>query len=153
MAINNTSKFGNIQQSIIRFFYTEIEKTLSIPIYFDRDTFDPDDGDTQWYAFGFGDVRIVNGMSSIPIECFACTKSDVQGIDVSGMRDIILGAITDLTDYQSIRRIPLYNIVGAVWTEISKIYFQTEVPMTGPLNGPQGIKFIKMLITAKTPSG
>jgi hypothetical protein len=151
MAIDSTASLRNINSSIRRFYSEQIETNLSIPVFFDKNIFDPDGEPEKWVTFKFLDNEI-KPLSFIPVEAIACTTGDTQGIKCEGLRDVIVDVSTDTSEFANIRRIPLYDFDQNPIVEISAIRIDNNFPCSGAMDGPQGIKFQKINIVLRTPS-
>ena len=151
MAIDASASLGNIQRSIKRFFREEIETALSIPVYYDRSLFEPDGEPQKWVYIKFNDSEIKT-MSNIGLSVYACTDKDTDFLDCADLRDSIIDVCTDSTDMCGVKRFTLYSISGATWTAYSKILIANRFLDSGVLEGPQGVKFIKIIMMLRTPS-
>jgi hypothetical protein len=151
VAIDPTASLKNINSSIRQYYSEQIETNLGIPVYFDKNIFDPDGETDKWITFKFLDNEI-KPLSFIPIEAIVCTRGDTQGIECEGLRDIVVNVSTDTSEFANIRRIHLYDFDQNPLVKISAIRIDNSFPCSGVMDGPQGIKFMKLNITLRTPS-
>jgi hypothetical protein len=132
MAIDPSLSETCLKNSIKKFFVDNIFTAESIDIDFDVQYVLPKLADIKvdkWISVKFGSI---NGgtLSKSHVILHLFTRKDTEGIDLSAMRDIIVGKLFDETATDGVVRIPFYDLlwnqVGGIMTRISS---EAEEPM------------------------
>ena len=129
MALDNTAKEANIQDSIKKYFVDNLYRTDGIALSFDKSIAVPKlTGQprtvTRWVNIAIGSIDM-GYLAEIVLNIYCCTIKDNEGFRLAHLRDIVIDYLSDRTQTDGMRRIPLYrSYADQEWTKIGSMVVQ-----------------------------
>jgi hypothetical protein len=109
--IHSTASLANVHDSMKKYFIDNLYTIENISTMFDRSLSDPATVDLalqQWVVINFGEL-VPGNVSRISLDIYCCTREDIEGYNLTRLRDTVLGYLTDNTALDGKRRIKLYQ--------------------------------------------
>jgi len=146
--LDQTAKIYNVQKSFKRYIIDNVNRIENIRVSFDKDLSPP-----QKQGVAYDSWLSVNFGSSLPdtvaiqmVRLVCCARKDTEADDLSQMVDVVMGYLTDITQTNKERRIPLYNI--STWAIVGSmlVFIDSE---SGIQESTDGTKFKIINLTLK----
>lgn len=144
MALDPTACESNVMASIKKFLIDNLSTGEGYGLSFDKGLAVPkiqgEAAVTNWIAVQFGSMD-TETLSSQGINIFVCTRKDKEGYELAQMRDVVMGYLTDSSQPDGTRRIPLYNSnAGRPWAKVGGMVIQLD-PQSGQMTAEDKTKF------------
>lgn len=119
MSLDPTARETNVRDSIKKFFIDNLHKIEGIKLLFDVKLSDPylhDKQITRWVTIQFGSM-LMGSLSTLTLNLYLSTRGDPEWFRLAQLRDTVMGYITDSTQTDGMKRIPLYrSSASEAWT-------------------------------------
>jgi hypothetical protein len=141
MALDETAKLANVKDSIKKFFVDNVARTENKKLTFDKALSVPKiQGDApanEWVSVRLGDLT-TEVLSTQYLSVYVCTRQDGEGFKLSRLRDVVFNYLSDSTQTDGFKRIPLYRSDN--WTSVGN-FLVTEVFESGDMEGADETKY------------
>lgn len=150
MSLDHTAKESNVKDSIKKFFVDNIYTAEGIHLSFDRFLDAAELMETspptilQWVTVVMGDI-VRDIMGTILVDLYCCTRQDPEGSALSILSDTVMGYLTDITQTDTMKRIPFYRSDTTPWTLLGALLVH-EIQESRELVAPDKSKY--KMITA-----
>jgi hypothetical protein len=143
MALDQTSKEGNILASIKKFLIDNLHSVAGYHMTFDKGLAVPKVQGHEvdrWISVQFGSMEMSDTIATKHMEIIPCSRKDKEFYELSNMRDDIVGYLTDIGQPDGVRRIGLYNSTAQPWAQVGSmvVHLDTESEM---MTANDGTKF------------
>lgn len=143
MALSPTASELNLRYSIRKFFVDGIQTALGITVFFDKSMSSQiQEGLDKWIQVDIGPMDLQN--NNVELDIYCCTRKDPLGDNLATVRDSVMGLITDNTQTDQYRRVPLY-VSGDPNTVIETAIIPS-IKEGGQLESPDQTKFKLMTL-------
>jgi len=147
MALDATAKDSNFELSLKKFFVDNLKTAEGIQVAFDRDWTTPPEGASRWVTVVI-DTLIPDSIFKRMVRVICATRQDQEGIVLVALRDTVMGYLTDSTQPDQTRRIPLYDCSLTPWVQVGTMMVTLDPP-SGNLRAPDGSKYKILPITLR----
>jgi hypothetical protein len=148
MELDSTSKKRNFIYSLKKFILEELHDSLGILPIFDE-FLPPEESQSEWIFVDIGGLdRQV--LSAFDFTIYCVTRRDYEGDNLSILSDKVVGAFTDNTTTDGLKRIPFYDAVTKVQNGAMVVTECNEGK--GGLEAPDKSKFSIFTLTARMAS-
>jgi len=110
MTVDATARRANVKDSIKKFFVDNLYTVAGVHLSFDTSLATPKISGREldrWIVVRFGSMDLNDG--SLILHVYCCTRKDNEGFRLAQLTDTVMDYLTDSTEYDGIRRVPLYR--------------------------------------------
>jgi len=128
-------KITNIWRSTKKYFVDNLQTAQSIPVYFEREFVDfkteIENAIKQWVIVDNDGVSHFGSTTNMFLTIYIHSRDDSEGTELYKLRDKLIEMLTDVTDTDQIRRMPLFDTEQDPWVEEAQglLFLQDESPM------------------------
>jgi len=143
MALDSTARESNVRDSFKKFFIDNLYTSEHVKLTFDKGLAVPKlQGDISvesWIAVLFGPMYMGN-VSEMTLQIYCCTRKDKEGYQLAHLRDKVLGYLTDISQDDGVRRIPLYKSNETPWSQVGSMRVVVDME-SGQMTAEDETKF------------
>ena len=144
MSLDATARLANVKDSLKKFFVDNLHTTEGLYLTFDKGLSTPNIQGTainQWVSINFGTIDM-GTLSSMLLNIYCCTRQDSEGFRLAQLRDKVMGYLSDTTQTDGMKRIPLYRSrASGAWTQIGGGFVVQDVIESGQIDAPDETKY------------
>ena len=112
MSLDATARESNIRDSIKKYFVDNLKRSSGVDILFDKSLASPNIANrnsvTRWVSINFNTI-LREKLSTLMLDLYCCTREDSEGFKLAQLTDLVLGLLTDSSQTDNFKRIPLYQ--------------------------------------------
>lgn len=144
MALDPTAREANVRASLKKFIIDNLYTVGGYKLTFDKGLAIPKlQGHEvdEWLSVQFGGIDTGESVSTLNFNIFCCTRKDKEGYELSNMRDAVVGYLTDISQPDGTRRIPLYNSnEPRPWPQVGSMVVVLD-PESAQMTASDGTKY------------
>lgn len=122
MSLDATARESNVRDSIKKYFVDNLKRSSGVELLFDKGLATPNlankNSVTRWVSINFNSIQREK-LSTLLLDFYCCTREDSEGFRLAQLTDLVIGLLSDTTQTDSLKRIPLYQSHPTnAWVEI-----------------------------------
>lgn len=152
MALDPTARTANVKDSLKKYFVDNIARSEGKKLTFDKAMAVPRiQGDVpanEWVSIGMEDTDL-DTLSSQTFTIYCCTRQDTEYRRLAQLTDLVMGYLTDTTETDGMKRIPLYRSYPDQAWELLGAMLVWDVMMSSEMEASDETKFRILSVTLR----